>query len=409
MADRVVTPTGQRHFIEPFDQRVFQFDTPNSDVFLSRVANSVYQVLGDDIVMYGLDVGNLAFTSDSVTANVLPGAAIQDQTLIINSDPVSLEMTGVSGMDQNGKVVVISNYNYLETFEQNQNSVLMNYIDSTGNPLHSFSSQRDRIILAILEFTKDASDNVTGVTMSQQTSITINGNEYYVKGFSPNNKRLTAYLTHQMITNAQSSIELDSSLGLRLLGDLLNPGNLKFYGTNQAGVKGWYDLSTLSVDNESTLEDYQKQFNMIFTNGNLIFLEDGHDLNRELYPSWNTYTTDTYWTGEIDFLFDSSLVTWNVTGPNPQLKVADGEKWNLNYRPIKFRIHHTLLPVDTTIGVTLYDRNGNIIAQSDDYSLDQELYINWENNEDIYRITFTGATTIRGIEFFGGTPGDITL
>lgn len=219
MAERVITPPGQRHFIEPFDQRVFQFDTDKSDVFLSRVANSVYQVLGDDIVMYGLEVTNPVHTSDSIQIDLTKGAAIQDQTLIITPDDLQLELTGISGMDESGRLVVMSSYNYLETFEQNQHSFNVNYVDSTGSPLHPFLNQRDRIVLAILQFTKDASDNVTSVGFAPEKFITINGNQYHVKGYSVQNKRLTAYLIHQLLSGANTSIELDPTAGLRLIGD----------------------------------------------------------------------------------------------------------------------------------------------------------------------------------------------
>lgn len=409
MAERVITPTGQRHFIEPFDQRVFQFDTPSSDVFLSRVANSVYQVLGDDIVMYGLEVKNLAYTSDSIVASVSKGAAIQDQTLIITPEQTDLEIGSVSGMDESGRIVVLLNYNYLETFEQNKHSILMNYVDSSGNPLHSFLPQRDRIVLGILQFTKDTSDNVTGVTMAPENFITIDGTQYFVRGFSQTNKRLTGYLVHQLLSGAGSSFELDPNLGLRLIGDLLNPGNLKFYGTNQVGNKGWYDLSTLSVDNASDIPDFQKQYNMSFFNGNLLFVEEGHSIVNEVYPSWDVINNSVDWTGEIDAVYNQTEATWEFSGPSPQLKVADAANWNVGFRPIKFRISHTFVPDDGSTSISLIDRNGNVIAHSDNYNLTDQLLIDWSNNEDIYRIIFPGATTIRGIQFFGGTRGDLIL
>lgn len=409
MAERVVTPTGQRHFIEPFDQRVFQFDTDKSDVFLSRVANSVYQVLGNDIVMYGLDVENIAHTTDSVVASVTGGAAIQDQTLIYTPDPVDLEMNGVSGMDEAGKIVILLNYNYLETFEQNRHSILMNFIDPAGNPLHPFLPQRDRIVLEILEFTKDSSDNITGVTRSPDRTILIDGTLYFVKGFTDQNKRLTSYLVHQLFTGANSSIELHPDMGMRLLGDVLQPGNFKFYGTNQIGAKGWYDLSTLSVDNASDLLEFQKQYNMVFYNGNLFFVETGHSINYELYPFWQTFTNDLSWTGEIDIVYSPTGNTWDISGPNPQMKVKDGTTWANGYRPIKFKIEDVLVPDDGSVEISLIDRNGNVIAHSDSYRLNDELLIDWSNGENLYRIILPGASQIRGLKFFGGTPGNVNL
>ncbi|MDX1701711.1 MAG: hypothetical protein R3250_13880, partial [Melioribacteraceae bacterium] len=66
MADQTFVSTVQKHYIEPWNQRVFQYNTDQSDVFLSRVANSVFRVFGDDIVLSGLNVEGVAHSLDSV-------------------------------------------------------------------------------------------------------------------------------------------------------------------------------------------------------------------------------------------------------------------------------------------------------------------------------------------------------
>ena len=43
------------------------------------------------------------------------------------------------------------------------------------------------------------------------------------------------------IEDAKNSIEVDSDDQIQLVGDSASPGNSKLYGTNGAGVKGWYD------------------------------------------------------------------------------------------------------------------------------------------------------------------------
>lgn len=416
MADRVVTPAGQRHYIEPFDQRVFQFDTDKSDVFLSRVANSVYQVLGDDIVMYGLEVVNPVHTADTIQIDITPGAAIQDQTLIVSSDDLQLELTGVSGMDESGRIVVMSNYNYLETFEKNENSFNVNYIDTTGSPLHSFMSQRDRIVLAILQFTKDASDNVTGVSFALEESIIIDGTEYFVKGYSQGNKRLTAYLIHQLLSGANSSFELDPEIGLRLIGDQQTPGNLKFYGTNQTGAKGWFDLSTLGVDNESPLPEYQGRYNQVLYNGNLFFIEEGHSITYELYPFWQAYQNDLFWSaGNVDTEWDTGTTQWQKTSPTAgdvlRLQIKSGTSWASGYRPLKFKLI-SINGQEDAVRVTLFDTANNIICENVPYLDRTELICDFSNDLDIGSLEVElsgGQIFFEGIRFFGGTPGHIVL
>ena len=51
-------------------------------------------------------------------------------------------------------------------------------------------------------------------------------------------------LTAQQLTADiiyQQSITADTS-GIKLVGDVVTPGNSKYYGTNSSGTKGWYDL-----------------------------------------------------------------------------------------------------------------------------------------------------------------------
>lgn len=426
MAERVITPPGQRHFIEPFDQRVFQFDTDKSDVFLSRVANSVYQVLGDDIVMYGLEVTNPVHTSDSIQIDLTKGAAIQDQTLIITPDDLQLELTGISGMDESGRLVVMSSYNYLETFEQNQHSFNVNYVDSTGSPLHPFLNQRDRIVLAILQFTKDASDNVTSVGFAPEKFITINGNQYHVKGYSVQNKRLTAYLIHQLLSGANTSIELDPTAGLRLIGDQLTPGDLKFYGTNQIGAKGWFDISTLSVDNESDILGYMDQYNQVLFNGNLFFISQGHDINYELYPFWQIFASDQIWSsGTPQVIWNSGTGRWDCNEPILQFtfNVKSGSQWAHNYRPLKFKLGSFIDfdlsgPGMTTERVRVYDTAANIIGDTVGTTLPGinaagvEIPLDFSNDINIGSIvidvnTNTGGYELYNMSFFGGTPGGI--
>lgn len=45
-----VTPSPQFRYLEPYKNRVFQYDTPNSNLFLSQYANNLLRVVGNDCV-----------------------------------------------------------------------------------------------------------------------------------------------------------------------------------------------------------------------------------------------------------------------------------------------------------------------------------------------------------------------
>jgi hypothetical protein len=279
MADQTFVSTEQKHFIEPWNQRVFQFNTEHSDVFLSRVANSVFRIFGDDIVLSGLSVTGVAHTPDAVSVSLSGGDLLQDNTLLQIPDPlIELELAGLSGLDPSGRIVIMSNYRFLETFEQNNQHFHINYINPSGVPLLPFDVSRDRVMLGIFQFTKDGSDNVDSFFTSSDMELFIIDRTFYLRGFSDENRKLTAYLLHQLFS-AGMSVIFDPVNGIQLQNDQQNPGQLKYYGTGPTGQKGYFDLSELGYDNESTLPDYMEGYNQVLYNGNLFFVQEGHSVS----------------------------------------------------------------------------------------------------------------------------------
>jgi len=343
MANRVVEPSSQRHYIEPFDQRVFQYDTEKSDVFLSRVANSVYRIFGDDIVMSGLELTNVSYSSDSVTLAVEAGNALQDNTLITTEENVVLQLDGVSGLDPSGRIVVFCNYGFLQTFEQNKHSFNMNYIDSTGNPLYSFVNSRDRLLLGIFNFSKDGADNVISFTPSIDEYITVNGENYWIRGYSDTNRVLTRYMIHQLFElSGGSSVILDPEEGIVLKGDVESPGAAKYYGTNNTGSKGFFDISSLSIDNESSLPQFLKDFNQIFRDGNMHMTDLGLDSHAYFsnVPFYNNFMGPDNWVIVEGASWNDKYYTLQASRDNMILDVG-GKPWATAYRPTKMRVSWT--------------------------------------------------------------------
>jgi hypothetical protein len=44
-----------------------------------------------------------------------------------------------------------------------------------------------------------------------------------------------------LYVKVQISITRDTD-GIKLVGDILTPGNSKYYGTDNSGIKGWYNI-----------------------------------------------------------------------------------------------------------------------------------------------------------------------
>ena len=146
--DRFVAPQKQTKYVDPYQARVFQYNTAHSDVFLSRVVNSIYRVIGNDIVIDGFDIGDIQFANvdDEVFVSIEPGLAIQDNTLVEIQERTQVSLTGVSSFDPNGKIVAYLRYSFLNTIEKNDAYLCLNYISPQSLPTHSWNKTKDRII-----------------------------------------------------------------------------------------------------------------------------------------------------------------------------------------------------------------------------------------------------------------------
>lgn len=250
--DRFIQPSNQNTYISPYEARIFEYDTQDSNVFISRIVNSVFKIFGDDIVIRGFDVNDIsmAHNDDHVVVRVSPGTLIQDNTFIEVKDETSIKLDNVSGLDEDGRIVIHTNYKFLKTIEENPIHIGLNYISQSGSPLYNWYHDKDRIILGIIEFTKDSSDNVADISISDDKSIEISGETYWLYGFSPNRKdNLERYISH-MVDHDFSSLTWDS--GLKLENDVKNPGPNKSYSTNENGEKGWFDVSISGTTNSTT-------------------------------------------------------------------------------------------------------------------------------------------------------------
>lgn len=396
MADQTYLSTEQKHYIEPWNQRVFQYNTDQSDVFLSRVANSVFRVFGDDIVLSGLNTEGVAHDLDSVSVTLTGGDILQDNTLLkIPDQIIELQLAGLSGLDSSGRIVVFSNYGYLETFEKNDQHFRIDYITPGGNSWLGFQELRDRIVLGIFQFTKDGSDNVDGFYISPDTEITIEGKTFYLKGFSPENKRLTAYILHQLFNVVSGySVVLDPVDGIKLKNDSIEPGPAKYYGTGPTGNKGFFDVSELSFDNESSLPDFMGGYNQVLHNGNLYFIKDGHDISEFLdaeVPVWSSMFDDTFWSPGAGVFWSGGV--WDIV-PDTSVDLTPINGWEVDFRPVAIRITGqnnqatATLYAPTSVGVVLHgiDEQTSVGAISD-------------MTEDIDHLSLTGYTQITNIEF----------
>ena len=154
MGTNLSIPSPQHRYLEPYKNRVFQYDTKHSNYFLSHYVNQILNAVGDDSIIRGLEVAaeiNSAKTGLDFT--ISPGSLVQDLTYFefLSETPIALENI-VRYSDH--YVVLYTNWRYVETVYENKlrfEATLYN--PQTKKALAPWNSAKNRIILGVFSFT----------------------------------------------------------------------------------------------------------------------------------------------------------------------------------------------------------------------------------------------------------------
>jgi len=191
MAEYVIP--GQDRYIDPYQQRVFDFNTVDAKVYLSRITNMIMQTIGNDIVLKGFGISSISGVgTTTVSLNVASGFAIQDKTLINVTDASStltLDMTSLEDTSHGHHLAVFIDYQYLETVELNPAVLRLYHVASGGvtiNPV-GFQEGRCLIMLGVLEVYKDIGTglitSIVLVTGSTPPTLVVRGTTMFERGY----------------------------------------------------------------------------------------------------------------------------------------------------------------------------------------------------------------------------------
>ena len=88
-----ITPT-QYRYNDPYQNRIFEFNTVDSKVYLSGQSNKVLKAIGDNLVLKGLSLGTPTIdpTQAIIGVTITAGMAIQSSTLVEVLTSVTLDM-----------------------------------------------------------------------------------------------------------------------------------------------------------------------------------------------------------------------------------------------------------------------------------------------------------------------------
>jgi hypothetical protein len=169
----IVTPSNQEISIDPYSGKLFDFDNASSRVYLSRSINNLLKTFGDDVIINGLEVIDLAYNSETETVSFTlnPGKCIIDTTLIEFPTESDLSIN-VSGYDDTGSLLVFTTFRFTETVHNNVSKFKIFYLDPTNRFTYpaQLERQNDRILLANLKFDK----TLNTVELLTNSTITIN-------------------------------------------------------------------------------------------------------------------------------------------------------------------------------------------------------------------------------------------
>jgi hypothetical protein len=152
ITNSTIEPSKQQIYIDPGSGRLFDFNTVNSRVYLSRTINDLLRVLGTDCVLHGLNIVDATITNnDILVVKVAPGKAIIDTTLIDIQSETDLTLD-LTSYNNNGYVALVLSYKYVESFYQNSARLRLVYVNNKGIPADCWNPDRDRVVICKLSF-----------------------------------------------------------------------------------------------------------------------------------------------------------------------------------------------------------------------------------------------------------------
>lgn len=161
---------------------------------IPRMINHLCNLVGNDIVLKGLDVDiNYDDSNDVLNISISSGYFIQDSTLIYVPTDYTLQLDDVSQYDQDGKIIVYIRYRYLQFNDPIKFCV--SYVDQNGHVFDGWDSNKDRIILEYYDFAK-SNGLITDITPSNDLYISIFNHSYYKYGYHDDNLTLVRYLNY---------------------------------------------------------------------------------------------------------------------------------------------------------------------------------------------------------------------
>jgi len=185
MPEPNIYPIEQETYINPYSNKIFDFDTSSSNVYVSRTVNNLLRAVGNDCVIDGLKVTATIDDSNKVLIYVSPGKAICDTTLVeINSSSIENKLgLDIDPFEQTGHLLVTLSFKFINTPSPNPVKLRLFYLSTNKvDTIPDFQTDYDRIILDVFTFDK-VKHTITSVnsTVNDLKNIDIKDKNYIVR------------------------------------------------------------------------------------------------------------------------------------------------------------------------------------------------------------------------------------
>ena len=174
-----------------------QITSSNYMYQLPRVINTLLKVIGNNVVLKGLDV-SASLDGNNIVVEISDGVLIQNNTLIEIRSTTQLILSDASVYDVDGKIAVYVQYQYLNTVQDNPVRFGIQHIAQTGVAADGWDHNRNSTVLTFFGFTKDVEGNLTSITESTDEFVEIDTSvgmrSYYKYGLSESSITLLRYV-----------------------------------------------------------------------------------------------------------------------------------------------------------------------------------------------------------------------
>ena len=235
-------PTDQVLHNTPYSQILLHENTEDSRVYISRHVNQLLKMIGNDLVLKGLQLVQDPVIDDfTVSFSLTPGLLIQDTTLIEINEQVNLSINTSPFDPDEGYLIIYTDFHHLDSSAENYLTFKVAYVKADGTELtgtNPWNSTRNRIILNRFSFVKSYSSS----SLTEETSdFTILGSSYNLRG----NTNFTNY-AFRLIFDHASETDLYGVATTEKYGHVKMPSSVDSNINNDNGTLSIPEASTIT-------------------------------------------------------------------------------------------------------------------------------------------------------------------